>query len=290
MKILRFVFISLFVHLCLTLGLRYVPNSPNTNTSQLTEVEFLQQKQSATKGPPKQVVRNPLVPENLKIQDDNSLARFLSEQKVRVKQEVQATQSGMTKNQTSSTTSNFQSPNNQSNSAQQKTKEDSTDPSNEITNEKEAFNLNESQSNPFKSLNPSSPASTVGEKLPSDIKYGSFTALNTDRYLYYTFYARVEELTRSRWESRIRHALSSFDPTYLESRVRGREWVSEFEFWLDPTGKLHSVHLFKESGVKKFDLAAEGAFREARFFPNPPKDLIQEDGFIRLKYSFSVNF
>ena len=43
--------------------------------------------------------------------------------------------------------------------------------------------------------------------MPKEITVGSFTALNTDRYLYYSFYARIEELIRFRWESAVRQAM-----------------------------------------------------------------------------------
>jgi outer membrane biosynthesis protein TonB len=46
----------------------------------------------------------------------------------------------------------------------------------------------------------------------------------------------------------------------------------------------------KESGVVPFDASAVRAFQEAAVFPNPPQEMIQEDGFIHLKFAFTVNF
>jgi hypothetical protein len=48
--------------------------------------------------------------------------------------------------------------------------------------------------------------------------------------------------------------------------------------------------VMKESGVQIFDQAAIGAFTDVQIFPNPPKDLVQEDGYIHLKYGFTVNY
>lgn len=283
MKVLKFIFLSLILHLCISLGLKYSPFRQPLPASQMTEVEFIEQKKTATKGPSKQVVRSAPVPEELKAPEDQSLARFLSENRVRVKKETQATQHGMTQNNAPSAqqqkTNPITSPSAQRQQPQQISDEEAL-----ARATKETANVN-----PFALSSPSSP-STIGEKLPSDVQFGSLTALNTDRYLYYTFYARVEELVRYRWETRVRSALASLDPYQVEKRIRGREWVSQFEFWLDSKGNLHSVHLMKESGVKSFDMAAENAFKEARIFPNPPKDLIEDDGFIRLKYSFMVSF
>lgn len=49
--------------------------------------------------------------------------------------------------------------------------------------------------------------STTGEQLPQDIQIGDFTALNTDRFVYYTFYARIEEQIRHRWVRYVKAAI-----------------------------------------------------------------------------------
>jgi len=48
--------------------------------------------------------------------------------------------------------------------------------------------------------------------------------------------------------------------------------------------------IFRQSGLPAFDEAAVRAFAEARIFPNPPKEMVEEDGMIHLKYSFTVEF
>jgi len=46
----------------------------------------------------------------------------------------------------------------------------------------------------------------------------------------------------------------------------------------------------KESGATEFDRAALAAFQQARFFPNPPQELVEEDGMIHLRYDLEVDF
>ena len=46
----------------------------------------------------------------------------------------------------------------------------------------------------------------------------------------------------------------------------------------------------KESGIPHFDAAAVNAFLDARIFPNPPQEMIQEDGLIHIKFGFTVNY
>ncbi len=126
--------------------------------------------------------------------------------------------------------------------------------------------------------------STVSERLPSSIAVGTMTLLNTDAYQFYSFFMRIEELVRYRWETGVYKSLAPFP--------RQNPYTSEFttvlETWLYPSGKVHSVRVFKKSGFAGFDNAAIQAFMSAKVMPNPPRELISENGFIRLRYSFLV--
>ncbi len=62
------------------------------------------------------------------------------------------------------------------------------------------------------------------------------------------------------------------------------------EFQIDEKGVLRKALLLKESGVSRFDQAAILAFQDAKVFPNPPKEMLKEDGLIHLRYSFQVNY
>jgi hypothetical protein len=46
--------------------------------------------------------------------------------------------------------------------------------------------------------------------------------------------------------------------------------------------------MLKGSGIQGFDDAAKNAFLKAGFFPHPPREIINEDGLIILKYIFTV--
>ena len=229
-----------------------------------------------------QIVRQTLVPENMKAPDDESLARLLSEKKQRVIQEMQAAASGMTANrQQQASPSERTRPTNPAEPSPSKMNEIETDENGyrRIDISKQLQQLNQL----------SEGMSTVGESLPTDIKVGSFTALNTDRYLFYTFYARMEELVRYRWETRVQQAINKLDRPTL-SLIGGRNWVTHVEFLLDKNGYLKKAIIMKESGIPHFDAAAVNAFLDARIFPNPPQEMIQEDGLIHIKFGFTVNY
>jgi hypothetical protein len=119
-----------------------------------------------------------------------------------------------------------------------------------------------------------------------DIKFGNFTAMNTDRYLFYSFFSRIEDRIRSPWEDQVEQAMSQYRAKLI-SQIRSN-WVTEIEINLKPNGEFHSAHVLKESGIKGFDEATIKPFVEAQIFPNPPKELIKPDGLIHLIYSFNV--
>lgn len=282
MQVLRAVFLSFLFHFLLLLTVawlapRFSPPPP-PETIEVTLDEDAQILDALT--PKKQqIVRQALTPEKMKAPDDETLARFLSEQKQRVQQETRAAATGMTANRDAQKSQQKNSASDKNNLPKAKASQKDKDGYQSVDISKELQEMRQFNEG----------LSTVGESLPQDVKVGSFTALNTDRYLYYTFYARMEELIRYRWESRVQHAINSFDRPNLMS-LGNRNWVTHVEFLLDKNGFLQKALVMKESGVRAFDAAAIEAFREARVFPNPPKEMVQDDGFIHIKFSFTVNY
>jgi TonB family protein len=229
----------------------------------------------------KQIVRQALVPDKLKAPDDETLAKYLSEQRQRVRQETQASHNGMTANRANQILKSQQQMKIQQQQQQQQVqqKQEATD--------KDGYRTVDvsKELNQMRQLNQG--MSSVGETL--DVKVGSFTALNTDRYLYYTFYARIEELVRFRWENRVESAINNLDKMTMMGAAR-HNWVTDVEFLLDRQGVLRNAIIMKESGMQSFDAAAVNAFKDAHIFPNPPQEMVQDDGFIHLKFSFDVNY
>lgn len=279
--VLRAFLSSLILHALLLVGMAIFAATQFKPQNETAEIEIIQAPPGAQdKKPSQSIVRKSFVPEKMKAPEDETLARFLSEQKQRVKVESQAANSGMTENRSNTAASN---PDRERERPQQRerTRNEETDKdgyrSVDISKELQEMNrMNQG-------------FSTVGESLPTDVKVGSFTALNTDRYLYYTFYARIEELVRFRWESMVSDAIHGFDRNTLMT-AGNRNWVTQVEFLLDRTGLLKSAVIMKESGIQRFDLAAVNAFKDARIFPNPPQEMIKEDGMIHLRFTFNVNY
>lgn len=128
--------------------------------------------------------------------------------------------------------------------------------------------------------------STFGNKLNRSIEVGDFTALNTDRHLYYSFFARIEEMIRPPWEDQVSTEAKRLSSTAM-LRPKGG-WSTRLDVILRPNGQVDKVVLLKSSGITNLDNAATEAFQKAGFFPNPPKEMVNEEGIIVLKYIFTV--
>lgn len=129
-------------------------------------------------------------------------------------------------------------------------------------------------------------SSTVGEFIPG-IKEGAFTALNTDRYAFYTFFARINEQVRSRWIRNLRAFTESLTEAQL-SKFAGRDWITEVDIQLDRDGGVVRALIMRSSGSDELDQAAILAFEDAAPFANPPRELVEEDGLIHLRYGILV--
>jgi TonB family protein len=296
-NIIVYISISIILHILITLFVYTVPESwlPKDNlfsTSLVVEkapvsIELIEDKNT------QQIVRQAPVPESQLDKTSKDKARFLSAASQRVLLETKARLTGKTEN-------NLSTPKYQQEIIQKKLTK-IHDELKDLKNLKdqdgtlEVQTLNGRKKSEYKPLNlyPNNQkygVSTLGETVPDDISVGDFTALNTDQFQFYTFYARIEDLVRFRWESKVREAIDQLNRYQALKNVSQSEWVTHLEFQIDEKGVLRKALLLKESGVSRFDQAAILAFQDAKVFPNPPKEMLKEDGLIHLRYSFQVNY
>ena len=135
---------------------------------------------------------------------------------------------------------------------------------------------------------PVSQQAAISSTLPGDIQNSNATNLNTDANTYYSFYSRVEDLFYVRWVERVRYYWDRIDMNYKKTVLSGKVWSTQIEVWLTATGEFHSAYIKQPSGYKPFDEATVFAFKDARFFPNPPRAKVEPDGYVRLRYRFNV--
>ena len=130
--------------------------------------------------------------------------------------------------------------------------------------------------------------STISDYIPQ-VKVGGFTALNTDQFIYYTFYSRINEQIRNRWISNIQNIIYQ-TPQNVMNQWSAMPQVTQLEVLLDPKGHFVRAILYRHAQSKNLDEAAVSAFRRASPFNNPPSELVKSDGYIHLYYIFHLEF
>lgn len=254
--------------------------------SQPIEIEV---REDDRKSEPRLIVRDILTPQE-EVIDDEKTTRLLSRETRRYQKEQVAKEIGQTQNQPTSPGSTNKDRRQELEKKLTQLEKLSQEVIAAIQKEREnapeaqAKNDSDQSDNPLmiKGYRPS----TVNDPL-TNIPLGSFTALNTDRYLFYSFFERIEDRIRHRWVSRIRNAINS--PMQIPTNGRDREvWTTELEVQLDSKGNFVRAEVHKSSGIEKFDYATIDAFREGAPIPNPPVGIIDEDGYIYLQYAFNV--
>lgn len=267
-----FIVCSLIFHFLLTTSTLYFAEkfSSARKSPEVTQIEILDKTEETLQ---QKIDKSRLLIKQLKttvkeITDPQRAARFESEKTQRVERETKSAQLGITQN--SAPRIKIQEPE----KPESKT---------------EKGDLPEfARSRPNVQQMPVEQNSAVSSLLPNDITNSNATNLNTDANTYYSFYSRIEDLFYVRWVERVRFYWDRISIDYKKKVLAGKAWTTTLEVWLTSTGEFHSAYIKQGSGYKPFDEAAVFAFKDARFFPNPPRAKVEPDGFVRLRYRFSV--
>lgn len=264
-----FIVFSIIFHFLLTTSTLYFAEKNNLSRkkSDVTQIEIIDKNEENLQ---QKIEKSRQLIKQLKasvkeIADPNRVARFESEKTRRVERETKSANLGITRN--SAPKIKVQTP--------EKT---------------EKGDLPEfARSRPNVQQMPVEQNSSVSSILPNDITNSNATNLNTDANTYYSFYSRIEDLFYVRWVERVRFYWERINADYKKNVLAGKIWSTTLEVWLTSTGEFHSAYIKQPSGYKAFDEAAVFAFKDARFFPNPPRAKVEPDGFVRLRYRFSVH-
>lgn len=256
---------SLIVHVLMLFWLSHTETPVDRNNYK--EFEVVYQESDKKK---QQMVEQTEVPVDklLQVKPEEKNADFLSEKTVRVKEELQAKNSGATANRAPRPMKKFV--------RRQKSQNE-----NEFGSQPKRNSAEAPQWNPGFSTN--------DDALPANIRIGDFTALNTDAHLFYTFFARIKDQIRYRWVERVENVIQSTNVGELRNHNQAT-WQTYIEVVLDTEGRYLGATVMKPSGLPGFDKAAVLAFRDGAPFPNPPHELVKNDGRIYLEYAFQVNW
>lgn len=117
-----------------------------------------------------------------------------------------------------------------------------------------------------------------------NVQEGDRTILSTREYRYFSYYHRIKELLRQYWKPNVEHRLYKM---YERGKQVGEdEMVTKVLVLLNPEGRIEKISRVGSSGFTDLDEAAIEAFERAAPFPNPPKGIIDPDGFVRIRWDF----
>ncbi len=119
-----------------------------------------------------------------------------------------------------------------------------------------------------------------------NVPTGLQTMLNTREFVYYSYYNRIKEKLRYHWEPKIKEKMERVLRQGRSIASLEQERITKCVILLDANGKLVRVQVIGASGLVDLDQAAVEAFQSAAPFPNPPKGIVEKDGYIRIRWDF----
>ena len=129
-----------------------------------------------------------------------------------------------------------------------------------------------------------------------DVAVGSETLLNTDEYIYASFFNRLKREVGPRWEPMISRIVDerasdhSYDANGQKRRpLAGGDYTTQILFRMDSNGEIQAVDVKTPSGYAPFDEAAKNAVWQLLRMKNLPKALRDSDGYYRIQLGFVVN-
>ena len=135
----------------------------------------------------------------------------------------------------------------------------------------------------LRSIRTSSQFHSGTEDYIKGVKAGDKTLLNSRQFVYYSYYNRIRQQVNQYWRPHIRQALQHLA---LNNKYIHMDHITRLKITLDSDGYLLHIKVLRASGLVEVDAVALQAFELAAPFPNPPKNLIEEDGTINIHWSF----
>lgn len=124
--------------------------------------------------------------------------------------------------------------------------------------------------------------------LYEDAELGSITALNAQGMQFYAFQSRIQGPIVNNWVAHLRSAQMRWNQKQIE-QLAGRDWITAVEVILDSQGRHQRTIIVRSCGIPEIDEAAASVFSKIAYFPNPPREMVQSDQTVRLKYAFNFH-
>ncbi len=127
----------------------------------------------------------------------------------------------------------------------------------------------------------------VQQRLPPGVRLGNITALNTDQHRFYSFNQRLLSRFVPLWGERVRSALYQWLSENNAPPI-SKTWVTNVEVIMNKKGEILDVQPFRLSGQWSIDEASINSFVDVKNVPNPPQEMVDENGYIHLQFQTEV--
>ena len=127
----------------------------------------------------------------------------------------------------------------------------------------------------------------VQQQMPDGVRLGSITALNTDQHRFYSFNQRLLTRFIPLWGRRVRAAVHKWLAKNGRPSI-SKNWVTNVEVIMDDKGQVIDVKPFRLSALWDVDEAAIQSFKDIDQVPNPPLEMIDENGYIHMQFQTQV--
>lgn len=127
-------------------------------------------------------------------------------------------------------------------------------------------------------------AEAATDDILKGVREGEGTVLSTREFRFYSYYHRLKELLRQYWKPNVERQITRI--WSKGKNINSDEMITRLLVLLDETGKIQKISKVSGSGFMELDEAAVQAFEKAGPFPNPPKGMIDADGFVRIRWDF----
>jgi len=124
--------------------------------------------------------------------------------------------------------------------------------------------------------------------LPKDIPYGNQTVLNTDKVRYASFINRIADEIYQPWVEAAEKALQEY--VIGHRKMEPNIYITRLKVTLNSDGSVTGIQIMDSCGVSLLDEAPKKAFWASEPFPNPPSQLFEKDGYVRLTYEFQFEW
>ncbi len=130
---------------------------------------------------------------------------------------------------------------------------------------------------------------SIVDRLPEGLKIGGMTALNTDQYVYYSFFERARDRVYIRWVKEISNSVRLYAEK-KNKQLPPKRYTTTLQIILDKDGNYENSVVQVSSGEEIIDEALPYAFKMARQIPHPPDGLVDDEGRVKLDYQVTLDY